>query len=139
TLPDWQKSAGVPKAANPGGKVGRGVPDVAANADAETGYRIRVDGLDTVSGGTSAVAPLWAGLIALVNQHRKKPLGFLNAALYALKAGAFNDITSGSNGAYSAKPGWDPCTGLGTPRGADLMNRLSPAATARGSTRRLDE
>ena len=131
-LPSWQNSAGVPKAANPGGKVGRGVPDVAANADAETGYRIRVDGQDTVSGGTSAVAPLWAALVALINQHRKKPLGFLNPALYALKAGAFNDIRTGSNGAYSAKLGWDPCTGLGTPRGAELMNRLSAAATARG-------
>jgi len=117
-LPAWQKTAGVPPSANPGGHVGRGVPDVAGDADPNTGYTVRVDGTSQVIGGTSAVAPLWAALLALVNQQSAKPVGFINALLYASGAGAFRDITSGNNGAYSAKPGWDACTGLGSPDGA---------------------
>jgi kumamolisin len=118
-LPGYQQKAGVPPSANGDGRIGRGVPDVAGNADPDTGYEVRVDGESAVIGGTSAVAPLWAALIALVNQNLGTRLGFLNPALYGLSAGsgALWDITSGNNGAYHCGPGWDPCTGLGRPDG----------------------
>jgi kumamolisin len=115
-LPTWQSGAGVPPSVNPGGRIGRGVPDVCGDADPATGYTVRIDGRNTVIGGTSAVAPLWAGLLALINQRLGKPSGFVNALLYA-HADAFRDVTSGSNGAYAAGPGWDACTGLGSPDG----------------------
>jgi len=126
-LPSYQKSAGVPPSANPSKNVGRGVPDVAGDADPATGYAVRVDGQDTVIGGTSAVAPLWAGLIARLNQGVGKPVGFLNPTLYGLTAqsGVFRDITSGNNGAYSAGPGWDACSGLGVADGTKLLQALS--------------
>jgi kumamolisin len=126
-LPSYQESAAVPPSANPSNNVGRGVPDVAADADPETGYSVRVDGEDTVIGGTSAVAPLWAGLVACLNQVLPKPAGFLNPSLYALPtdSGVFRDITSGNNGAYSAGPGWDACTGLGVVDGQNLLKSLS--------------
>ena len=127
-LPSYQASAGVPPSANPGARVGRGVPDVAGDADPQSGYQTRVDGQNIVVGGTSAVAPLWAALTALGNQQAGKKLGFLNPGLYAHPT-AFNDVTSGSNGAYSAKSGWDACTGLGTPDGAQVIAALSAAAT----------
>ncbi len=124
-LPDYQKSAGIPKSANPGGKVGRGVPDVAGNGDSETGYKILVDGVASVVGGTSAVAPLWAGLVARLNQAKGSRLGFLHPKLYALGAGkGFLDIVQGDNGAYKAKAGWDPCTGLGSPDGEALRKQM---------------
>lgn len=125
-VPSYQTDANVPPSVAPPYNSGRGVPDVAGNADPNTGYRIRVDGTDMIVGGTSAVAPLWAALIALINQQLDAPVGFVNPLLYdqALAGGAFNDITSGSNGAYHAGPGWDPCTGLGSPRGADLPGLL---------------
>jgi kumamolisin len=122
-LPGFQQNAKVPKA--PNGFVGRGVPDVAGDADPETGYNVVVDGQQTVIGGTSAVAPLWAGLLALINQSLGSNVGYVNPLLYAAKAEAtFHDITKGSNGDYSAGPGWDACTGLGTPDGAALMTAL---------------
>ncbi len=128
-LPAWQSKANVPPppAGFPGG--GRGVPDVSGDADPNSGYQIRVDGSNMVAGGTSAVAPLWAGLIALMNQQLGKNLGFLNTALYAAPGypnnpGPLHDITTGSNGAYDAGPGWDPCTGLGSPDGARLSKAL---------------
>jgi kumamolisin len=122
-LPSYQRAADVPKA--PNGFVGRGVPDVAGDADPETGYNVVVDGEQTVIGGTSAVAPLWAGLLALINQSLGTNVGYVNPLLYAAKAEAtFHDVTKGSNGDYSAGPGWDACTGLGTPDGAALMNAL---------------
>ena len=99
------------------GSAGRGVPDVAGNADPQTGYQVLVDGQAQVIGGTSAVAPLWAALIARCNQKLGRPLGDAHAALYRLGARAFNDITSGNNGAYQAGAGWDACTGLGSPAG----------------------
>jgi kumamolisin len=130
-LPSFQSGAGVPKSINAGGTVGRGVPDISGNADSDTGYITRVDGQNTVIGGTSAVAPLWAGLIALLNQGRPKLIGFLAPKLYALKASdnALFDITSGDNGVnsvtgYAAKTGWDACTGLGSPNGAKLLAAL---------------
>lgn len=126
-LPDWQKDAGVPPSANPGGRIGRGVPDVAGNASPATGYQVRVDYLSFVVGGTSAVSPLWAGLIARMNQKLGKPVGFLNPLLYGpvVGTGAFHDITSGNNGAYSAGPGWDACTGWGSPDGSKLVSALA--------------
>jgi kumamolisin len=93
-----------------------------------------------VIGGTSAVAPLWSGLIALLNQKLGKPLGLLQPSIYALPAsdGAFHDITSGSNGSFSATAGWDATTGLGTPEGTNLAKALgtsgSTAASGRSST-----
>jgi kumamolisin len=122
-LPTFQQSANVPK--SPNGFVGRGVPDVAGNADPETGYNVIVDGQPSVIGGTSAVAPLWAGLLALINESLGANVGYLNPLLYAAKAEAtFHDITSGNNGTYSAGKGWDACTGLGTPDGAALLTAL---------------
>jgi kumamolisin len=131
-LPAWQNGAGVPPSANAGGKVGRGVPDVAGDADPLTGFLTYVDGQQSASGGTSAVAPLWAALIALINQSLGKPAGFINPLLYQAgdASGDFDDITSGNNGAYSAGPGWDACTGLGSPVGTKILALLSGAVPA---------
>jgi kumamolisin len=130
--PDYQANANVPPSVNPGNFVGRGLPDVAGNADPETGYDIYVDGQATVVGGTSAVAPLVAGLIAGINQTLGKPVGFVNPTLYAqaTTARACHDVTSGNNGAYSAGPGWDACTGWGSPDGSAFATMLTgtPAA-----------
>jgi len=128
-LPQYQAKAGVPK--NPETNFqGRGVPDVSGDADPTTGYMVRVDGKDMVIGGTSAVAPLWAGLVALINQQIGKPLGFANPLFYQLPESAFRDITSGSDGHYKAGPNWDPCTGLGSPNGTALMAALLNKSTA---------
>jgi kumamolisin len=125
--PAYQPNAGVPASINQGGRAGRGVPDVAGNADPQTGYQVRVDGVDTVVGGTSAVAPLWAGLVALLNQSLGRPVGFLNPQIYPLvNTPAFHDITDGDNGGYQAGPGWDACTGLGSPDGTQLLAALTP-------------
>jgi len=121
--PAFQSPANVPAA--PNGFRGRGVPDVAADADPASGYNVLVDGVSTVIGGTSAVAPLWAGLLARINQLVGKPAGYLNPILYSANVAAtFHDITSGNNDGYSAGPGWDPCTGLGTPNGSRLLAAL---------------
>ena len=137
-LPSYQTNAGVPPSANSGGNVGRGVPDVAGDADPTTGYDTLVDGQSGVIGGTSAVAPLWAGLIALVNQSVGKPAGLINPLLYqsASTAGDFNDVTSGNNGAYSAGPGWDACSGLGSPIGAQVAVVLGAKAAQAMKTAR---
>jgi kumamolisin len=126
-LPSYQANAGVPPSVNPSAFVGRGVPDVAGDADPDTGYQIYVDGTSGVFGGTSAVAPLWSALIALINAATGQPAGFINPALYSEAGGtaAFNDITSGNNGDYQAGPGWDPCTGWGSPNGQQLLQVLS--------------
>lgn len=127
-LPSWQSAAGVPTSVNPGNSQGRGTPDVSGDADPATGYQIDVDGSSEIVGGTSAVAPLWAGLIALFNQSLKTPAGYLNPNLYqkvAPSGSAFRDITSGNNGSYQAKGGWDACTGWGSPRGASILASLS--------------
>ncbi len=124
-LPTWQSNAKVPKPTVSAG--GRGVPDVAGDADPATGYTIRVDGQSMVIGGTSAVAPLWAGLIALANQQNGADAGFINPAIYASGAAkAFRDITQGNNGAFSAGPGWDACTGLGSPVGTAIVAVVKP-------------
>jgi len=105
----------------------RGVPDVAGDAAPESGYNILVDGQQEVVGGTSAVAPLWAALIALINQELGKPVGFVNPTLYPDEAD-FHDITQGNNGSYSAGPGWDPCTGLGSPDGQKIAGAFGVQA-----------
>ena len=125
-LPAWQSASNVPAA--PGGFVGRGVPDVAGNADPLTGYDVLVDGQDEVVGGTSAVAPLWAALVARLNQQLGHALGAANAMLYGLGEKGFRDITQGNNGSYTAGPGWDACTGLGSPNGHALLGALQGAA-----------
>jgi kumamolisin len=137
-LPDWQKAAGIPASANPGHRVGRGVPDLAGNADPETGYLIRADGQQTSVGGTSAVAPLLAALVARCNQGLGRRVGFLNPALYtdASVRGSFRDITEGSNGAYRAGPGWDACSGWGSPRGDLLLAALEGRTTVARRPRR---
>jgi kumamolisin len=140
-LPQYQSGAGVPALA--GGKTGRGVPDVAGNADFDCGYNILVDGVRMIRGGTSAVAPLWAGLIGRINQKLGGRVGWINPQIYALSpgSGAFRDIVNGDNRCagrgqnlgYDARPGWDPCTGLGTPNGVTLCSLLKamPRPTAR--------
>lgn len=128
-VPSWQANAGVPPISG-GTATGRGVPDVAGNADPVTGYLVVVDGKQQAIGGTSAVAPLWAGLIARLCQATGKKFGLLQPLIYTgVSPGGpvpgFNDIVSGTNGAYQAGPGWDPCTGLGSPNGQALLTRLS--------------
>ncbi|HWX20677.1 MAG TPA: S53 family peptidase [Candidatus Binatia bacterium] len=129
--PAYQTALKVPL--SPNGKPGRGVPDVAGDADPQTGYQVRVGGQNTVIGGTSAVAPLFAGLLARINQQlaklSKPPVGFMNPILYK-NPGVFHDIVEGNNDIdgslrkYNAGPGWDACTGLGSPDGATLMQTL---------------
>lgn len=122
-VPDYQKFITLPASVNSKQQKGRGVPDIAANADSATGYNILVDGQWTVIGGTSAVAPLIAGLIALANQKLKRNVGFIHPKIYATNASVFKDITQGNNntaknGGYTATTGWDACTGLGVPLGS---------------------
>ena len=117
------------------GKHGRGVPDVAGNADPETGYQVRIDGQAEVIGGTSAVAPLWAALICRLAQASGRSFGLMQEILYAgvqpaQPAPGLRDITTGNNGAYQAKLGWDPCTGLGVPEGSALLSRVTAAGPA---------
>jgi len=121
--PNYQSTASVPPAAN--GFTGRGVPDIAGDADPETGYALFVDGRAAVIGGTSAVAPLWAALVARLSEGLGKPLGYANPPIYAPSAATgLSGITSGNNGGYAAGPGWNPCTGLGSPRGTQLLADL---------------
>ncbi|MDH6263939.1 S53 family peptidase [Bradyrhizobium sp. BR13661] len=133
--PQYQANAHVPK--SPSQSVGRGVPDVAGDADPATGYQIFLNGVMTTIGGTSAVAPLMAGLIARINEATTKKfgktVGFINPLIYASHAhGVFRDVTVGNNditgdlhGMYKAGPGWDACSGLGVPNGAALQNLLA--------------
>jgi kumamolisin len=153
-LPTWQANAGVPApgatkkkhkkssagssqaAQKAAGTGGRGVPDVAGDGSPETGYQILVDGQQETVGGTSAVAPLWAGLIALLNQQLGRKLGFLNPQIYPLGETRFFDITSGNTGTFSARAGWDACTGLGSPNGRLLLTSLQSSATSASASRR---
>jgi kumamolisin len=125
TRPPWQE--GLAATTSQGTKeplTMRGVPDVAGDADPQTGYDVRVDGTNTVIGGTSAVAPLWAGLIARINAANRAPVGYINPQLYK-NPSALNDIQQGNNGAFEATKGWDACTGLGSPNGAALPAALT--------------
>jgi len=139
-LPSWQSGSNVPKPTNSAG--GRGVPDVSGDADPSTGYVIRVDGKNMVIGGTSAVAPLWAGLLALANAQNGATAGFIQPAIYAAKGkAAFNDIISGTN--YSGTPvgfkagtGWDACTGLGSPIGTKLITVVNPGGSTQSAKKK---
>ncbi len=117
-LPGYQAGKGVPVSVSTKFK-GRGVPDVAGDADPVTGYQVLVDGQALVFGGTSAVAPLMAGLIALLNQKNGNQAGFVNPKLYANPGQFCRDITVGNNTTtttqlgYAAAAGWDACTGWG--------------------------
>lgn len=128
-LPDYQKNANVPVSVNSTKFKGRGVPDLAGVADPESGYNIYLHGKSEVIGGTSAVAPLVAGLIARINQLKGKPVGFIQPKIYQAAA-AFRDITSGNNittstgKGYTAKAGWDGCTGMGVADGKKLLGIL---------------
>ena len=129
-LPSWQE--GLQATRTSGGTAPltmRGVPDVSGNADPETGYDLLVDGTNSVIGGTSAVAPLWAGLIARINATKGSPIGFINPTLYATPA-ALRDITQGNNGDFAAALGWDACTGLGSPDGAQIATLFGPTPTS---------
>jgi kumamolisin len=110
------------------------VPDVAGDADPDSGYRIVTGGQTGLIGGTSAVAPLWAGIAAVISAARGTPVGDMHTALYKTPS-ALKDIVSGDNRSgkigYAAAPGWDPCTGLGSPNGAKLK-ALFGAATQVG-------
>ena len=127
--PRYQANVGVPKPTRTTNSTGRGVPDVAGLADPQTGYQVLVDGQQSVVGGTSAVAPLWAGLIAIFNEQLGKNVGWFQPELYGTLSqhGALRDITSGSNGTYKAVKGWDACTGLGTPNGTVILHLLQQA------------
>jgi kumamolisin len=132
-LPSWQANANVPPSINSDHRIGRGLPDVAADADPTTGYQIEVDNQQATIGGTSAAAPLWAALTALVNEELGSPVGYLTPILYATTAAAqaLNDVTSGDNAldgapGYTAGPGWDACTGFGSPNGQALLQALMP-------------
>ncbi|HEX4168784.1 MAG TPA: S53 family peptidase [Bryobacteraceae bacterium] len=138
-IPSYQSSANVPVQPETN-FAGRGVPDVAGDADPSTGYQIYFSGQSQTVGGTSAVAPLWAALVALLNQQLGSPVGFLNPKIYPLGEGVFHDITSGNNddgglGDYSARAGWDPCTGLGSPDGSALLSALTSSSST-GAGRR---
>jgi kumamolisin len=132
--PDWQRAPGTQTHAQ--GR--RQVPDIAAVADPTTGMAIlQEDGEIAPGGGTSLSAPVWAGLITLVNDYLQRrnlpPVGFLNPKLYRIAsdpglAPALNDITVGSNGVFPAGPGYDPVTGLGTPNATNLARALESLA-----------
>jgi kumamolisin len=132
-VPTFQQNTTLPPSVNDG-QARRGVPDVAADAAPGTGYQIVVNGQTQVVGGTSAVAPLWAGLTALINQSAATPVGFFLPLIYAnptllRQITTGNNIPSGSNLGYQAGPGWNACTGLGVPNGQSLFVAL----TNRGS------
>ncbi|KAI9242867.1 MAG: peptidase S53 propeptide [Podila humilis] len=127
STPPYQSRASLPVSIAHG-NTGRGVPDIAMNA---TNYYTRVGTSETASGGTSAVAPLMAALVARLNQAKQKRVGFLNPFLYANGGrGVVHDVKVGNNGfagqyrGYEAGPGWDACTGLGTPDGLAILNNL---------------
>jgi kumamolisin len=131
SLPTYQE--GLDVALTAGGTKplkNRGVPDVAGDADENTGYDVRVDGSNTVIGGTSAVAPLWAALIARINSTHGRPVGYANPILYK-NSSAFNDITQGNNGEFAAATGWDACTGLGSPNGTKCASAITGNAPSK--------
>ena len=135
-LPPFQANASVPPSVNPGHRRGRGIPDVAADADPRTGYFVRSSGQDGVAGGTSAAAPLWAALLARINAAGAQPVGYITPLLYASAGVAgCRDITQGNNdptgqiGGYAAGPGWDACTGWGSPNGRALGPALRSGST----------
>ena len=135
-VPAWQGHLSVATGTAPAAALdGRGIPDVAAVADPRTGYKVRVDGSDLVIGGTSAVAPLWAALLARLAGATGHGGGLLQPALYAAApagttGAGFRDIIAGNNGTYLATAGWDACTGLGVPIGTALAARIRGSVAA---------
>jgi kumamolisin len=131
-VPAYQLNLALPPSVNDGA-VRRGVPDVAGAAAGTPGYRVVLNGAETVKDGTSAVAPLWAALIAIANAQRGTPLGFVNSVLYS-NPSLLRPIIRGNNRAdgsgYDAGPGWNACTGLGVPRGADIIAALAAVPIA---------
>jgi kumamolisin len=138
--PPWQEGGPAATSSTPEAAPGRGLPDVAANASVHSGYRIILNGQSIVIGGTSAVVGLWAGLIARINQGLGERVGYLNPVLYRNlgPAGVLRDITEGSTTlddgsglGCDARPGWDPCTGWGSPNGERLLAALRLLQTTR--------
>ena len=131
-VPTFQQNADLPPSVNDG-QTRRGVPDVAGDAAPGTGYRVVMNGQTQVVGGTSAVAPLWAGLAALINEGAATPIGFFLPFLYA-NSTLLRQITQGDNNpsgsdvGYPAGPGWNACTGLGVPNGESLFVALTESA-----------
>ncbi len=132
--PPFQSKSGIPVRFGTA-QTGRGIPDVAANASSLTGYLVWADDTSMSMGGTSAAAPLWAGLIACLNESLRRRIGYLTPLLYvggARESGALRDIVEGNNRneqiperqGYQAQDGWDACTGLGTPHGEALLRWL---------------
>jgi kumamolisin len=141
-VPAYQEKVGVPPSLNADQRVGRGVPDVAGKADITSGYMVLADGRWGPVGGTSAVAPLYAGLVALLGEALGHPVGELNPQLYPSAAGTvFRDITAGNNTTpttaefglgrtgYDSTTGWDACTGLGSLHGTELLGHLRSTST----------
>ena len=122
--PDWQHAieCGTVRSS------GRGVPDVAAKADLRRGYAAIVAHAVVPMGGTSAAAPLWAALIGRINQRLNTRAGLLGPLLYLPRfKNATRDIVRGrTSSRFFAKPGWNPCTGLGSPNGESLLTALEP-------------
>jgi kumamolisin len=117
-------------------KAGRGVPDIAGNASENSGYMQFINGRHQPVGGTSAVAPLYAGLIARINANLGHPVGFINPILYSLARTAFRDIVNPPGPAnnsfgrvigYPIRRGWDACTGLGSVKGTAVQDGLRTA------------
>ena len=129
TRPEWQR--GVPE--SPDGEARRGVPDVAAKADFDSGYEIVLAGRRVrLGGGTSAAVPLWAGLLARMSEALETPVGWLTPLLYRPElAGCLSDVVVGSNGFYDAESGWDAITGWGTPNGERLLTALRRTSATR--------
>ena len=133
TVPAYQAGVGIPTRIKTGA-VGRGIPDIAGNASPNSGYPEILGGSSVgPTGGTSAVAPLYAGLMALINASLGSPAGFVNTELYALAGSAFQVITGapgpvnnsfGGVTGYPAAAGWDACTGLGSLNGTALLKAL---------------
>ncbi len=137
-IPPYQEKVALPGSVN-GGRRGRGVPDLAADAAPSSGYRVVVGGLATVVGGTSAVAPLQAGLMALILEQCNRPTGLIHPLLYGNPT-AFRPVIQGDNKdngiGYDAAAGWDACTGLGVPDGQKLLRvfvQILGAASAAAS------
>ncbi len=137
-VPSYQAKAGLPTRMGTG-QPGRGIPDISANASENSGYPQYINGQEQAVGGTSAVAPLYAGLIALINADLGGPVGFINPTLYSIGSGTFRPVSgppgpanNSCNGVtgYPAGAGWNACTGLGSVNGVALENALKAARAA---------
>ena len=133
-IPSWQQTPGVITSSNHGSTTLRNIPDVSSESNASQ-YMCAQGICATHGGGTSYAAPLWASLIAMVNEQAaangEPTVGFIDPVLYAIGLGSdfttdFHDITKGSNGGYSAVVGYDLVTGWGSPQGVNLINALAP-------------